>query len=303
MENHHAIKFGKPSISMGQLYHGELLVITSCCHGPKPWDSPTTSAGRRLNMGLQSLGSSRSLAEFLNFHSEKHWDQFTWFVFSTRMCFLNQLHGGTCGIKRRLPMCICAPYVHLCSMILCTCSNNISAFHVETVFLPSWLNTKNVPIIQTYTNHLITPKQIISNVVVATPSPTCHAPLVKFKRSVAEIVWKCPAERKPNVTQWIHVRVSAHGGGSSSSPSPSPSPSSSTSLLPCHDHAVLALSVSAWMIIGITVMPVIAGDAFHQFQQQYPEDTSYPLVADDQSLFTFTLSSFSPSSSPAPTPA
>jgi hypothetical protein len=50
-------------------------------------------------------------------------------------------------------------------------------------------------------------------------------------------------------------------------------------------------------------MPVIAGDAFHQFQQQYPEDTSYPLVADDQSLFTFTLSSFSPSSSPAPTPA
>ena len=28
MENHHAIKFGKPSISMGHLYHGELLVIT-----------------------------------------------------------------------------------------------------------------------------------------------------------------------------------------------------------------------------------------------------------------------------------
>ena len=28
MENHHAIKFGKSSISMGRLYHGELLVIT-----------------------------------------------------------------------------------------------------------------------------------------------------------------------------------------------------------------------------------------------------------------------------------
>ena len=26
MENHHAIKIGKPSISMGHLYHGELLV-------------------------------------------------------------------------------------------------------------------------------------------------------------------------------------------------------------------------------------------------------------------------------------
>ena len=28
MENHHAIKNGKPSISMGHLYHGELLVKT-----------------------------------------------------------------------------------------------------------------------------------------------------------------------------------------------------------------------------------------------------------------------------------
>ena len=100
------------------------------------------------------------------------------------------------------------------------------------------------------------------------------APLVKFKCSVAEIVWKCPAERKPNVTQWINVPVSAHGGGSSSSSSSSSSgssgsssSSSSSSLvpwwLPCHEHAVLAFSVSAWTIIGFTVMPVMLFISFN----------------------------------------